>query len=55
MALNSLQMATRGLIRTGGRQSLNMAVRGLLNVGGVIADIFVKFEGFRQNVGRMMR
>ena len=55
MALISLEQATDGLLRTGGLQSLATAVRGLLNTDGVVAAVLAKFEGLRQNVGRMMR
>ena len=54
MALVSLEIASDGMLRTGGLQSLSMSVRGLLNTG-VVAATLKLFEGLRRNVGRMMR
>lgn len=51
MALISLQEATRGLIRTGGRQSLNMGSDGLLNTGDVVVQTRRKSKFLMANVG----
>lgn len=50
MALISLEEATDGMLRAGGRQSLAMAVRGLLNTGAVAA-IINQSRGFLANIG----
>lgn len=53
MALKSLEMASDGLLSTGGRNSLVMAAQGMLG-SGVIAAVAQKFRGFAANVGRLM-
>lgn len=53
MALKSLEIATDGLLKTGGVNSLSMAVRGLLATA-VVAAIKARYVGFHSNLGKMM-